>query len=165
MRMNTTTLASPTNRPWQPWLPPQGRKYWANSGGPSSRTRTEEIHSTLLGDDEGPIRCPRVMQVAIDFGRRRPLKCARDWLKAAGFADEHEARAALSLPLTPCICRPDPAPRPIAAAALAAIDGLGLALVLGLCTPSLYDPRRPVLWTEASLLRRLLLYDGGGFYA
>jgi hypothetical protein len=117
-----------------------------------------------LGDDNGPIRCPRVLRVGIDFGRRQPLKCARDWLKAAGFADEQEARAMLALPSAPCICQIDPAPRSPVAATLTPLEGLTLAFVLGLCTPYLYDPQRPVLWTEASLLRKLLLYDGGGFY-
>jgi hypothetical protein len=39
------------------------------------------------------------------------------------------------------------------------------ALVLGLCTANLYDPERPVLWTQASLTRRLELFDPAGFYA
>ena len=137
----------------------------ANSGGPSSRTRRERVHSTVLGEDGGPIRCPRVLRVGIDFGRRDPLKCVRFWLKKAGFADEEEARGALDLPSSPCICQADPVPEPEKAALLMAPDGLRLALVLGLCTPWLYDPRRPVLWTHTSLTRRLLLYDGGGFYA
>ena len=36
-----------------------------NSGGPSSRTRTERVHSTVLGDNRGPIHCPPVLRVAI----------------------------------------------------------------------------------------------------
>jgi len=119
----------------------------------------------VLGEDGGPIRCPRVLRVGIDFGRRDPLKCVRFWLKKAGFADEEEARGALDLPSSPCICQADPVPQPEKAALLMAPDGLRLALVLGLCTPWIYDPRRPVLWTHTSLTRRLLLYDGGGFYA
>ena len=38
-------------------------------------------------------------------------------------------------------------------------------LLLGLCTPHFYDPRRPVLLTRASLGRRLELYVERGFYA
>ena len=139
--------------------------YLLNSGGPSSRTRTERIRSTVLGDDEGPIRCPPVLRVAIDFGSRDPLECVSRWLRRAGFADGKEARTAFDLPPSPCICRADPAPQPPRASSLAACDGLRLALLLGLCTPWLYDPGRPLLWTRASLTRRLVLYDGGGFYA
>ncbi len=139
--------------------------YRLNSGGPSSRTRRERIYSSVLGDDNGPIRCPRTLRVAIDFGKRQPLECARRWLRKAGFADEQEARTVLDLPTEPCICEVDPLPRPERASALTALEGLRLTLVLGLCTPWLYDPGRPVLWTSASLTRRLVLYDGGGFYA
>ncbi len=146
----------------------QGGSDWGylfNSGGPSSRTRTERIRSTVLGEDDGPIRCPGVLRVGIDFGRRDPLKCVRFWLRKAGFASEEEARAVLDLPSAPCICQADPRPRPDKAALLAAADGLRLALVLGLCTSCFYDPRRPVLWTRGGLTRRLILFDGGGFYA
>ena len=39
------------------------------------------------------------------------------------------------------------------------------ALLLGLCTAFHYDPARPVLWTRASLTRRVELYEPAGFYA
>ena len=39
------------------------------------------------------------------------------------------------------------------------------ALLLGLCTKHLFDPLRPVLWTEASLTRGLELFHPQGFYA
>ena len=121
----------------------------ANAGGPMSRGRAERIRSTLLGHDEGAVRCPRVLRVGLDFGRR-PLACVRDLLKDCGFADEREAREALALPDEPRICRRDPAPRPAPVASLLASDALYQALVLGLCTAWCYDPRRPVLWTCAS---------------
>ena len=142
--------------------PPPGWK--ANSGGPSSRTRSERIRSTVLGEDDGPIRCPPVLRVAIDFGSLDPLECVSGWSRTVGFADGKEARAAVDLPPSPCNCHADPAPRAERADSLAAFDGLRLALLLGLCTPWLYDPGRPVLWTRASLTRRLVLYDGAGFY-
>lgn len=137
----------------------------ANAGGPMSRGRAERIRSTLLGQDEGAVRCPRVLRVGLDFGRRSPLACVRDLLKDCGFADEREAREALALPDEPRICRRDPAPRPAPVASLLASDALYQALVLGLCTAWCYDPRRPVLWTCASLTRQLELFDGRGFYA
>ena len=39
------------------------------------------------------------------------------------------------------------------------------ALMLGLCTAQMYDPARPVMWTETSLTRAVELYDSGSFYA
>ena len=80
-------------------------------------------------------------------------------------ADEREARAAIALPGEACLCRIDTAPRPVAVASLSPADALYQALVLGLCTPWLYNPARPVLWTRASLTRQLELFDGRGFYA
>ena len=137
----------------------------ANAGAPMSRGRSERISATVLGNDEGAVRCPRVLRVGLDFGRRSPLTYVRDLLKTCGFSDEQEARLALTLPQALCVCRPDPAPRPAPVASLPAADALYQALVLGLCTAWCYDPRRPVLWTRASLTRQLELFDGRGFYA
>ena len=137
----------------------------ANSGGPMSRGRKWPIYATLLGNDQGAVRCPRVLRVGLDFGRRSPLACVRDLLEACGFSDEQEARHALALPREPCVCRPEPVPSPAPVASLLAADALYQALVLGLCTAWCYDPRRPVLWTRASLTRQLELFDGRGFYA
>ena len=107
-----------------PDIPSQAPEHWlvawdedlyerlANSGGPMSRRRTERLSATVLGRDEGAVRCPRVLRVGLDFGGRSPLTCVRELLKACGFSDEQEARAALALPLEPCLCRPDPAPSP-----------------------------------------------------
>jgi hypothetical protein len=142
-----------------------GEAFWCNAGGPMSRTRTERLFSTVLGDETGPIRCPRVLRVGLAFGRRKPVLCADRWLRAAGFATEAEARAVLTLPEGPCICQIDPAPQPVDAASLTPHEGLFFALVLGLCTTAVYDPARPVLWTTTSLTRQLVLYDGRGFYA
>ena len=137
----------------------------ANSGGPSSRRRSERISATVLGNDEGAVRCPRVLRVGLDFGRRSPLIWMRELLKGSGFADEQEARLALALPQEPFVCRPNPKPNPIPVKSLLPSDVIYQALVLGLCTAWCYDPRRPVLWTRASLTRQLELFDGGGFYA
>ena len=160
-----------------PDLFPQVPAYWpalwdqdlyerdANRGGPMSRGRSERISATLLGNDDGAVRCPRVLRVGLDFGKRCPLACVRGLLKACGFSDEQEARLALALPQEPYVRRPNPAPSPTQVASLLASDALYQALVLGLCTAWCYDPRRPVLWTRASLTRQLELFDGGGFYA
>ena len=39
------------------------------------------------------------------------------------------------------------------------------ALLLGLCTAFQFDPARPVLWTRASLTRRVELFEPAGFYS
>jgi hypothetical protein len=156
---------SPASPCWLPTWHEDLHERGANAGGPMSRRRSERISATLLGNDMGDVRCPRVIRVGLDFGRRSPLKYARELLKACGFSDEHEARLALALPEEPCVCRPNPAPTPAPVTSLLASDALYQALVLGLCTAWCYDPRRPVLWTRASLTRQLELFDGRGFYA
>jgi hypothetical protein len=137
----------------------------ANSGGPMSRSRRERVFATVLGQDDGAVRCPRVLRVGLDFGRRSPLTVVGDLLKACGFTDEEDARRRVGLPAEPCICRLDPAPTPRPVASLTSADALYQALVLGLCTAWCYDPLRSVLWTRASLTRQLELFDGRGFYA
>ena len=162
-----TTLDAPLQEP-RSWLVSWDEDAYerlANSGGPCSRRRTERLVATVLGRDDGAIRCPRVLRVGLDFGGRDPLTWAQDLLTACGFADEHEARAAIVVPLEPCLCRTDRWPRLTPVEALDQDDALYQALVLGLCTPWRYDPDRPVLWTRTSLTRQLELFDGGGFYA
>lgn len=142
---------------------PQG--YLFNTGGPRSRSRTEVLSASVLGRDDGAIQCPRVLRVGLDFGDRDPLACVRELLAACGYTDEVEARSAIALPAEPCICRPDQTLRPADIGTLEPLEALRQALLLGLCTPWLYDPGRPLLWTRASLTRRLELFDGRGFYA
>ena len=162
--MTPSVLTAPDVHAW-PGVWDERLERLANSGGPSSRRRTERLSATLLGRDDDEMRCPRVLRVGLDFGRRSPLACVRELLKSCGFADEGEARAAMTLPIEPRICRPDPLPTPPPVASLPAADALYQALVLGLCTSWSYDPGRPVLWTRASLTRQLELFDGSGFYA
>jgi hypothetical protein len=161
----TPDIASPAPGVWLVAWNPDLDERLANSGGPMSRGRKWPIYATLLGNDEGAVRCPRVLRVGLDFGRRSPLVYVRELLKACGYSDEQEARLAMALPEEPCVCRPNPAPSPAPVASLLASDALYQALVLGLCTAWCYDPRRPVLWTRASLTRQLELFDGRGFYA
>src|SRR5688572_25674253 len=86
--------------------------YEANSGGPSSRRRTERLTATVLGQDHGPIRCSRLLRVGLDFGRANPLNVVRDLIRTCGFDDEEEARRAMTLPPLPCVCRVDESIRP-----------------------------------------------------
>ena len=137
----------------------------ANCGGPMSRGRSERISATLLGNDEGGGALPTRAARRARLREAQPAAYVRELLKACGFSDEQEARQALALPQEPCVCRPNPAPSPAPVASLLASDALYQALVLGLCTAWCYDPRRPVLWTRASLTRQLELFDGRGFYA
>jgi hypothetical protein len=138
----------------------------ANSGGPRSRTRNERIRTTLLGTDDGAIRCPRIVRVGIHFPGVDPVEVLTEILNEEGYGSAEDLRGELAIPDHPLIARPW-------AESAGAVDPhhderrnvLWNALVLGLCTAQLYDPRRPVLWTQAALRRRLELFDPTGFYA
>jgi len=140
-------------------------EYLANMGGPMSRTRREHLSATVLGRDDGGISCPRIRRVGLNFGDQDPLVAIRELLADAGLSDPEDLRAFVDIPAGPLICRPDPTPRRLTVKRHIRQRGiLRHVLILGLSTPYLYDPARPVLLTRASLTRCLELFDGEGYY-
>jgi hypothetical protein len=135
-----------------------------NYGRPARRTRREQLQGTLLGHAEGPVCCAKVRSVALQFGTRDPVATIWRLLQAAGFSDPEELRQVFPLPGTALVCRIDPAPVPRRVRADRPRRALEDALWLGLATPWLLDPARPVLWTRASLTRRIEVFETGEFY-
>ena len=85
---------------------------------------------------------------------------------SAGLDDAELLRARYPAPPMPLLVRIVPDARWGVQVARASDDSiLEQALLLGLCTACQYDPARPVLWTRASLTRRVELYEPAGFYA
>ena len=148
-------------------VPPPVRH--ANVGGPRSRTRSERICSTLLGRDDGPIRCPRILRAALRFqDGEDPVQVMYQVLHDAGFDSPEALRAVFDLPAGPLICQPLPEDAPrldVLVSVSAPMPILEQALLLGLSTAYCFDPARPVLWTQASLTRAIALFDPAGFYA
>jgi len=141
------------------------RRY-ANSGGPMSRTRKEHINSSLLGSDDGVIRCPLRIKLGLTFTDTNPVNWMEAMLRAVGLRDPEELRGRYTVPAGKLICVPRPAGAPrLEASRFKHEEVLEQALLLGLCTAQLFDPARPVLWTETSLTRSVELYDPRGFYA
>ena len=138
-----------------------------NVGGPMSRTRSEHIASTLLGRDQGAIRCPRSLRLGLTFpSRADPVKTIEKLLRSNGFGSAEDLRDEFFLPDARLICRPlDPNASRLAVRGGPEREVLEQALLLGLCTAQLFDPGRPVLWTQTSLTRGLELFDPAGFYA
>ena len=139
----------------------------ANAGGPASRTRSEHIASTLLGRDGGAICCPRSLRLGLSFpSRADPVKTIEALLRNNGYGSAEDLRDEFGLPEGRLICRPlDPKAPRLAVRGGPEREVLEQALLLGLCTAQLFDPARPVLWTQASLTRGLELFDPAGFYA
>ena len=141
-------------------------RVWANSGGPMSRRRTERVLASLLRDESAPLQLPRVIRAGLHFGGREPLDAVLESLARAGLDDAELLRTRYAAPATPLLVRVVPDARWGVQVARASDDSvLEQALLLGLCTAYQYDPARPVLWTRASLTRRVELYEPAGFYA
>ncbi len=71
----------------------------ANSGGPMSRTRSEHIASTLLGRDQGAIRCPRSLRLGLSFpSLSDPVKAIENLLRSNGFGSAEDLRDEFALP-------------------------------------------------------------------
>ena len=156
------TAAVPVEVIWGP----QSKEpvFECNSGAPMSRGREFRLQASVLGADSGPISCPKVRTVALDFGREDPVPYVRRLLEELGYPSPEAAQEVLMSSAQACVsCASseiyrtrvrDTRPETV----------LEKALVLGLSTASLFDPARPVVWTGASLTRRLALYDVRGFY-
>ena len=138
----------------------------ANSGAYMSRTRRERIRSSLLGRDDGHIVCPRRIRLGLRFESTNPVSCMESMMAEAGFRGVEELRAAFELPKARLICVAQPKPVvEIDVFARPPLEVLEQALWLGLCTDNVFDPARPVLWTDTSLNRKLALFEPGGYYA
>jgi hypothetical protein len=128
------------------------------------------VSATLLGSRTGHVRCPRVYRLGLHFAPdlepADPVDHLFRLLAAQGYDGPEALRRSFAIPTCRLIAAPltgDPAPLDVRASSPQEV--LEQALLLGLCTRHLYDPARPVLWTTASLERRLELFDPAGFYA
>ena len=165
----------------------------ANTGGPMSRTRKEHIKSSLLGSNDGIVRCPRRICLRLDFvgdilwnmerpddsaeelckkrqlralSELSPVEYLETVLKDEGLRDPEELRKKYILPQNKLICGPwTNMEGSLFVYDSSNYDLLEQALMLGLCTAQMFDPGRPVLWTETSLTRAVELFDPGSFYA
>jgi hypothetical protein len=86
-------------------------------------------------------------------------------LGSMGLRHPEELKSAFGRGLSCRVCRTAVVPSPLDVASADVVDVLRQAFLLGLCSSVLFDPTRPVLWTQASLTRRLELFDMSGFYA
>ena len=136
-----------------------------NSGGPRSRTRTQGIRSRLLGRPDGHVRCPSLLRLGLDFRNEDPLQSVERLLDESGFRHREAAQEVLLPDLPRRLCVQTPGIVPLRVHRADPLDVLRQALMLGHCTAWLYDPARPLIWTRASLLRRVEIFDEEGFYA
>ena len=94
------------------------------------------------------------------------MQAVLESLARIGLDDAENLRERFAPPATPLIARVVPHARFGAQVGRSSDETiLQQALLLGLCTAYQYDPARPVLWTRASLTRRVELYEPARFYA
>ena len=109
---------------------------------------------------------PFAIRAALHFGDRDPLSVVLESLARVGLDDAELLRERYAAPESPLLARVVPDARWGVRVGQGTDDAvLEQALLLGLCTAWQYDPTRPVLWTRASLTRRVELYEPEGFYA
>jgi hypothetical protein len=126
-----------------------------------------KVEEFLLDREDSALPCKRLHVLALDIPDGcDPVEFALQGLATRGLDAPQAARQTFSLPTTPYValpCRDEPQ------LSLLDIESddtvLWTAVMLGLCTRTRFDPARPVVWTSASLRRRLALYQTGGFYA
>ena len=138
----------------------------ANAGAPMTRRHAERLECSILGPRDPFIKVPLVLRAGIYFGIGvKPRDFMAMLLGEAGCLDAEELRDLFDHPPRRLMARPAPEhfmPKDVRHEKPDVI--LREALVLGLATNTIYDPNRPVLWTESSLTRRLELYDPQDFY-
>lgn len=131
-----------------------------------SRRHSEHIASSILGERDPFLRIPLVLQVGLDFGASSSVRdLMENLLGEVGCSNPDELRDLFDHPVGRLMARPAPEqfrPKDVHSEPTEVV--LREALILGLATASIYDPARPVLWTNASLTRRLELYDPRNFY-
>jgi len=136
-----------------------------NTGGPRSRTRTQEVYKTVLGKDSSRVSLDSVTRVALDFGESDPFTAVQALMSDVGIRGAEALRWQYDIPDEPCICRETTLVKPLVVGEADADKVLRQVAILSLCTPYHFDPRRPVLLTRAALTRSLELFSGKGFYA
>lgn len=137
-----------------------------NMGGPRSRSREEIIKAKLLGKVNGKVRLPKLRVIGLAFDDAcDPVSAVYAALSRLGYRTPEELRNAFDLPSGPCLVAPSTRASRKSIESLSDRELLAEAIVLGLCTKTVYNPERPVVWTRASLTRRLEMFEAGGFYA
>lgn len=151
--------------------------------GPPPNNCVHRLRSTLLPPAGGSHFFERGLALSFELdGALSRVERARALLKRAGFSDALAARDHFPLPAGRWLCRSvaenqagndkagglvglsggmmsssDGRCRP------ATITALHAAVLLGLCGPAFYAADRPLIWSEARLARRLVLFRPAGF--
>jgi hypothetical protein len=157
---NLSSITEPVGR-----IP--GLEYRFNYGSPP-KTKTTQITVTMLGNDDISIAWPQRERVGLIFKYgASPLTVIETLLKKEGFRSPEDLREEFDIPPAPLTCREV---RNQSVGLVNADPGdpkavLRQALILGLCGPTYYDPKKAVIWTDNRLSRKLDLFQPERWYA
>jgi hypothetical protein len=144
------------------------RKKWSNFGGNPLRTKTYRLNSNLYGKSDKTISWRHRQTIGLIFGEKQsPVDLIEDLLLRSGFNSPEELRTIVELPIGFLACRTaeDEAGDFVNTATAQPAEILRQALLLGLCGPDFFNPKRSVIWTRSRLVRRVELFETGDFYA
>lgn len=146
------------------------RPLYCNTGGPRSRTRTEDVKLTLLGDERrhGYWSCREVVGIRFPNGVAPRQWCLQQ-LERRGYTRAEDMLERVTIPRrvlhVHSVTFPHLGSSPLLPGKDMLDDVLRAALILGKCTDDIYDPDRPSIWTNRNLVRAVALYSPGDFYA
>ena len=84
----------------------RGEGLYANTGGPMSRTRKQQISSSLLGRDSGDVRCHKARTLGLRFDEGESAVLAIEkLLRTVGLDGPEGLRGLFSLPDMPMMAR------------------------------------------------------------
>ena len=107
------------------------------------RTHRKQLTSTLFGKEAGTVRLPSLGHFGIEFQEESdPRQVVFDALLRLGFQSPEELRAVYETPPMPCMVVPSRFNPSVSVESLFLEDHelLEVALVLGLCSKTVYDP-------------------------
>lgn len=132
-----------------------------------ARREKIKINSSIFSKQSAIIRPKLILSVELSFSPRQdPFKLIYNLLIKSGFKSPEELKSRYPIPKTPLMCREiSSSAKPFCVSRKDIDSILKAALLLGLCSKYQYSPSRAVIWTAASLNRRIELYKPGGFYA
>ncbi len=131
------------------------------------------LAESLVDRTNSPCRVDRIATVALDFDSALVaaeegdvVKVLTNFLAEHGIHTPQQARAQVDVPAAPCAVLSHLAvPFKEGTALTDPLEVMRTAVLLGLSTSTRYDPTRPVVWTSASLTRRIVLLDTSRFYS
>ncbi|MDP6670094.1 MAG: hypothetical protein QF492_09370 [Candidatus Krumholzibacteria bacterium] len=125
---------------------------------------SRKVQCSILGAKDKKSPLPLVFSAALPKVLLvNPVEAVEDLCRRLAPGGEREIRMMLDLPSGPRLVEESPLSRELSECT-DPWEVLLHAFVLGLSGENIYDPKRPLIWTQRSLRRQVHLYAGDRFY-